>query len=104
MLTPTLHVEILLNCKVSANVTLLQKQICDEVAESFRGNYVTVQVGTRVKHYEYIKTAKYIEAVDVVDYTGPKVEVGWYNLENVELDVGAFCWTPSTTPSKFLSA
>lgn len=90
MLTPTLHIEVLLSTKVPANIALLSQQVKAEVSEYLKETYAQVQVGTRIADYDHMKSFSFIERVDVVDYTGPPSATGWHNVDDVQLDVVAY--------------
>ncbi|USW57760.1 Putative pachytene checkpoint protein [Septoria linicola] len=85
LLKPTLHIEILLtSCKLPPATV---QDVCTTIKQFLYDNYVALKVNHEISGYEKAACAAAIERVDIADYTGPPKDAGYYNIDEVQLDI-----------------
>ncbi|KAM3415060.1 hypothetical protein BST61_g10195 [Cercospora zeina] len=83
LLSPTLHIEVLMNTAVSTNKA---KDIRRAIQTHLNDTYWGVSVDQEIE-YQQLPHANLITRIDVADYTGPPQEAGCYVLAEVQLDI-----------------
>lgn len=84
LLTPTLHVEVLLADKVEPHIPSIVRA---QVKESLANHYAFLQVGVDASGHENTEYASLIHRVSIADYTGPDDSTDHHELKKVRLDV-----------------
>lgn len=84
-LTPTLHIEVLLN-KEALATPQDHGNIRAAVAEKIKSNYAMLQLGKLDDFPDYAP----VHVVDVADFTGPNDATGYYKVSETALDVQTY--------------